>query len=104
KTYHEDLDGLYVLMDQSVPPAGDIDAGSVGVGMSGAGTYVVPTAKGMGIEFTPTPNYWIAFGKYTDGNVMKIRQLTSPQQIVFPEKKFHADAVYTPGVWDVKYS
>ncbi|MBV5333925.1 protein rhiA, partial [bacterium] len=35
---------------------------SVGVGMSGSGTFAIQAAPNMTAVFTPHPNYWVVFG------------------------------------------
>jgi hypothetical protein len=56
---------------------------SVGVGMSGAGTFVVQASPNMTTVFTPHPNYWVLFGNYQPGDVMDIEDLSGAQEITF---------------------
>ena len=56
---------------------------SVGVGMSGAGTFVVQAAPNMTAVFTPHPNYWVLFGNYETGDVMDIEDVTGAQEVTF---------------------
>lgn len=56
---------------------------SVGVGMSGAGTFVVQAAPNMTAVFTPHPNYWVLFGNYQTGDVMDIEDLTGAQEVTY---------------------
>ncbi|WP_086663744.1 hypothetical protein [Lentzea kentuckyensis] len=93
--------GLYVFEDRSVPKAGDPTSGSVGIGMSGFGTFACPTSSNTNIGFTPTPQYWIAFGTYDKTEVMDIQQLTVPQQVKFGEGQDHLDCRYDGRDWTI---
>ncbi|QUQ64209.1 hypothetical protein [Kutzneria sp. CA-103260] len=95
---------LHVFEDQTVPKAGTPNSGSVGVGMSGFGTFVVPTGSNMNVDFSPSPLYWIAFGKYTTSTVMNIAQLTVPVRIQFKDGETAALAIYDGRNWDITYS
>jgi hypothetical protein len=58
---------------------------SVGIGMSGTGTYVVQAGTSLKHQFTPTPSYWIAAG--TDvkvGTVLDIQTVTRNSEVKFP--------------------
>lgn len=56
---------------------------SVGVGMSGAGTFAVQAAPNMTAVFTPHPNYWVLFGNYETGDVMDIEDVTGAQEVTY---------------------
>jgi rhizosphere induced protein len=71
---------LYIAQDGTIPE----NTAAVGIAMSGAGTFVVQAEPNITASFTPTPNYWITFGDYVQGQVMDIQQITSAAQIVFP--------------------
>jgi rhizosphere induced protein len=58
---------------------------SVGIGMSGSGTFVVASQPNMQLQFTPHPKYWITFGSFTQGEVLDIEAITSTaQELAFP--------------------
>lgn len=59
------------------------DRTSVGVGMSGAGTFVVQAAPNMTAVFTPHPNYWVIFGNYETGQVMDIENVTGSVEATY---------------------
>jgi len=62
---------------------------SVGIGMSGTGTYVVQAGPNLKHQFTPTPSYWIAAG--TDvkvGTVLDIQTVTRTIEAKFPVNVF----------------
>jgi hypothetical protein len=56
---------------------------SVGVGMSGAGTFAVQASPNMTTVFTPTPNYWVLFGNFQAGQVMDIENITGDIEVTY---------------------
>jgi hypothetical protein len=77
------------------PPAGSLvikDADdvpnstySVGIGMSGTGTFVVQAGPNLTHQFTPTPSYWIAAGSEVKvGTVLNIQTVTRTTEVKFP--------------------
>lgn len=56
---------------------------SVGVGMSGAGTFAVQAAPNMTAVFTPHPNYWVLFGNFDAGEVMDIQDVNEAVQVTY---------------------
>lgn len=81
-------------------PAGSLvikDAGnvpnsrfSVGIGMSGTGTYVVQAGTNLTHTFTPTPSYWIAAGTNVNiGTVLSIDTITQTSEAKFPSAVFN---------------
>lgn len=54
---------LSIQQDATIPP----NQAAVGIGMSGAGTFVTQAQPNWNLIFTPptTPQYWITFGNYT---------------------------------------
>lgn len=62
---------------------------SVGIGMSGTGTYVVQAGTGLRHVFTPTPSYWIAAGANVQiGTVLNIQTVTQTAEARFPSAVF----------------
>lgn len=62
---------------------------SVGIGMSGTGTYVVQAGTSLTHQFTPTPSYWVAAG--TDvrvGTVLNIQTVTNNAEVKYPVNVF----------------
>ena len=81
------------------PPAGSLvinDADdvpnntySVGLGMSGAGTFVVQAGTSLKHQFTPKPSYWIAAGSNVNvGTVLNIQTVTQNKEVQFPANVF----------------
>lgn len=97
---------LIIHQGLDIPGNGDPEQGSVGIGMSGAGTFVVPTnpnGDGGGTGFGITPSYWVAFGSHTPGTVVTEDILNFPQELAFPVGKFNAKCVLNAGGWSVSY-
>lgn len=83
---------LYITEDGTIPP----NAVSVGVGMSGFGTFAVDAQPNSNLTFTPHPQYWITFGNYVQGQVMDIGHVNNPAQIVFPTNVYSMTAILNP--------
>lgn len=94
---------MTVHQDDSVPGSGQLGQGSVGIGMSGAGTFVVPTEPKTGASFTVTPTYWIAFGSHQPGEVVTTDVLTEPYKLQFPNGDNYAEATFDGRDWKVQY-
>lgn len=56
---------------------------SVGVGMSGSGTFAVQAAPNMTAVFTPHPNYWVIFGNFVTGDVIDIEDVTNAVEVTY---------------------
>ena len=79
--------GSLVINDQSNVPNNQY---SVGVGMSGNGTYAVQAGPNLTHTFTPTPNYWIGAGTNIQvGQVMEITTSNPVEQVEFPPNVFN---------------
>jgi hypothetical protein len=73
---------LVISSDESVPNK----RFSVGMSMSGAGTFVTEAGPNLTHTFTPTPTYYIAAG--TDvrvGTILDITTVNPNQQVIFPD-------------------
>ncbi|TQX84479.1 MULTISPECIES: protein rhiA [Rhizobium] len=63
---------------------------SVGIGMSGTGTYVVQAGTNLTHTFTPTPSYWIAAGaNMRIGSVLSIDTITQTSEAKFPSAVYN---------------
>lgn len=80
---------LFITEDGTIPA----NMASVGVGMSGFGTFVVQAQPNMNLVFTPHPEYWITFGNYVQGEVMDISSVSNPAKIEFPPNVYSMTAV-----------
>lgn len=71
---------LYINQTNNIP----LNLGAVGIGMSGAGTFVVQAQPNIDLTFTPHPEYWMAFGQYEAGVVLNTQQMTNITEVAFP--------------------
>lgn len=79
---------LYVNQDGTIPP----NKVSVGLGMSGAGTYAVQGKPNVHLNFTPHPVYWLAAGTFTTGEVLDMGEINNPVAITFPVNTYSLTA------------
>lgn len=71
---------LYIREDGTVP----LKMASVGIGMSGSGTFAVQAQPNYNLIFTPHPKYYITFGNFVKGVVMDTTSVTNKAEIAFP--------------------
>ncbi|GLZ42473.1 hypothetical protein [Actinokineospora sp. NBRC 105648] len=95
---------LVIKEDGTVPGSGNPNQGCVGIGMSGAGTFVLPTEPGYSAQFDPHPQYWLAFGRYAAGVVVDESGMTNPVNIEFRSGNTVADCVFDGKNWNITYS
>ena len=83
-----------------VPP----DTFSVGIGMSGNGTFVDQAGPNLTHLFTPTPNYWVAAGREVKiGTVLDIQTVTKTDQVIFDHNVYSMKATLTQSnEWEIK--
>ncbi len=80
---------LYITEDSTIP----LKQASVGIGMSGFGTFVVQAQPNFNLTFTPHPQYFIAFGDFEQGEVLDIGQINNPAEVAFPPGVFSMTAI-----------
>jgi hypothetical protein len=92
--------GSLTIKENSTIPA---NQASVGIGMSGSGTFVVQAQPNMNAIFTPHPEYWITFGDFIQGEVLDITTVTSSSaKIEFPVNVFSMTATLrADNTWSV---
>jgi len=80
-------DGAYTFSD---PSQGDYEGNlyidqtkrvmsndaSVGIGMSGKGSFLVPSQPNMKVIMTPKPTYWLVFGNFEEGEILDTTEVT----------------------------
>lgn len=89
---------LYINQDGNIPP----NTASVGVGMSGSGTFAVQAQPNILATFTPHPQYWITFGNYQQGQVMDVGTITGAKKIDFPPNVYVMTATLnSDNTWNV---
>ncbi len=65
-------DNLYINQTQRVQS----NDSSVGIGMAGKGTFLVPSQPNMNLIMTPKPSYWVVFGNFQEGEVLDITEVS----------------------------
>lgn len=80
---------LYVKEAADVP----LKQASVGIGMSGAGTFAVQAQPNLNLTFTPHPIYYLAAGTYSAGEVLDIGSITNPVDLRYPAGVFSKTAI-----------
>ncbi len=83
---------LLIQEDATIPP----NVASVGIGMSGSGTFLVQAQPNMNLVFTPHPEYWVAFGNFEQGEVLEVEEITNAVQVNFPPNTYHAKVTLNP--------
>jgi rhizosphere induced protein len=69
-------------------PALPLKEASVGIGMSGAGTFAVQAQPRLLTVASPHPEYWITAGTFQQGQVIDIEQITQSAAVAFPPGVF----------------
>ncbi len=89
---------LYIYEDGKLPS----NQASVGIGMSGYGTFVQQAQPNLELAFTPHPEYWITFGNYTQGQVLNVQSITQAARVEFPVNVFSMTAILNPdNTWTI---
>lgn len=90
---------LYVRELENLP----LGEASVGIGMSGSGTFAVQARNNATLTFTPHPVYWLAAGTYAQGEVLDIGEMTDPASIEFGVNNYSMTAILQPdNKWKVE--
>lgn len=89
---------LYIRQTPNVP----LNDASVGIGMSGAGTFAREAEPNMNLVFTPHPAYWVTAGTYEKGEVLDVTEISNAAQIQFPPGIFRVEATFNDNnTWSV---
>jgi len=93
-------DGSLIINDAADVPNNKF---SVGIGMSGTGSYAVQAGTNLQHVFTPTPSYWVAAGTNTRiGTVLNINTITQTAEAKFKSAVFALDCVLGgDNTWDI---
>lgn len=59
------------------------DTASVGIGMASGPVFAAQAEPGANPVFTPHPQYWIAAGAFTRGQIMDIEEITNEIEVPF---------------------
>jgi hypothetical protein len=74
-------EGILTIVQNGTIPAG---AASVGIGMAGAPICLAQAGPNLKTSFKPLSAYWLAFGAFSEGQVLDPSSIPNPKQIVFP--------------------
>lgn len=83
-------EGSLIVTDTSTIPS---NVASVGIGMAGSPILMVQATANLTYTFTPKPEYWIAFGYSTQGEVIDVSTMNNPAQISFPANIYSMTAI-----------
>ena len=80
-------DTLIIEESNSIPG----NEASIGIGMSGLGTFVWQSEPNVYLNIQPKPQYWVTYGTFNQGEVLNTQQLVDRAiQIEFPANKYTA--------------
>lgn len=83
--------GKLVIEGRSGIP--EMDA-SIGIAMSGSGTFAWEAEPNVSMEVEPKPEYWITYGDFRQGEVLDTRHITKKSlKIDYPRGKYGAVVV-----------
>lgn len=83
----------------NVPP----NRASVGIGMAGSPFLMVQAQPNIATIFTPSHEYWIVFGTYTQGEVVGVETFNQAVQVQFPANTYSMTAILNPDMtWTVE--
>lgn len=90
---------LHIVQSPNIPT----DDASVGIGMSGSGTFAIQAEPNMLATFSPHPTYWLTAGTYVQGEVVDIEDISNAQPIEFQGDWFVMTATLDgDNLWTVK--
>ncbi|MFT9847677.1 hypothetical protein [Aneurinibacillus sp. REN35] len=89
KTASSSAGSLVINEDGTIP----LKQASVGIGMSGNGTFAVQAQPNQILTFTPHPKYYIAFGSFSEGEVLDIDQMSQSAEIAFQPNVYSMTAI-----------
>ncbi len=90
---------LGIYTNQTIPHGG----ASVGIGMSGNGTFAVTATPNYNFTFKPHPKYWVAFGTYKVGEVMDIESMSNIVEIKYDHDIYNkAITLKNDNTWQIE--
>lgn len=89
------LGRLGIFCDSLIPTR----EGSIGISMSGKSAFACPASPNMKYTFRPHPRYWIAFGKFDEGEVIDLNRMTRKFEIRFRENQYNKSICFTGNTW-----
>lgn len=113
-TFTREANGAFNFIDQTNGPSGALtinedgtipaNTASVGIAMSGVGTFAVPAQPNINATFIPTPTYWVGFGQnIQQGEVLDITQFSQIAEVQFPVNVYDMTATLEPNnTWSIE--
>lgn len=90
---------LGVVCDSTIPA----NTVSVGVAMSGKPAVACVASPNLKYTFMPHPRYWIAFGRFEEGEVIDVNRMTQKFEINYPVNVFSRTVeLNTTNSWELK--
>lgn len=90
---------LYVRELDSIP----IGKAGVGIGMSNSGVFAVEAQPNMNLVFSPHPSYWVTSGRYEQGQVIDIEQISDDAEVTFDGTTSMKAVLNSDNTWDVHH-
>ncbi len=81
-----------IVCENNIPA----NSASIGIGMSGKAAYACIASPSLKYTFAPHPKYWIAFGKFEEGEVLDVNRMTERFEINYPVNKYDREIVLKP--------
>ncbi len=85
------IPGQLQIQTDATIPCNDV---AIGIGMSGQPTFAIGGTPNFTYSFIPHPEYWIAFGKFEEGEVIDLNQVSTTAQVVFPVNVYAQTLVF----------
>lgn len=80
--------GELIIEESGLIPGGEA---SVGIGMSGFGTFIWETEPNVDLVIQPKPQYWVTYGMFDQGEILNTQQLVNKSlKIKYPMNKYNA--------------
>ncbi|MCT4584458.1 MAG: protein rhiA [Peptostreptococcaceae bacterium] len=80
--------GTLLIEESGLVPGGEA---SVGIGMSGFGTFVWQAEPNVDLAIQPKPEYWVTYGTYRQGEILDVQQMVNKSlKLDFPINKYNA--------------
>ncbi|AZO94612.1 protein rhiA [Halocella sp. SP3-1] len=80
--------GELIIEESGLIPGGEA---SVGIGMSGFGTFIWEAEPNVDLVIQPKPQYWVTYGIFDQGEILNTQQLVNKSlKIEYPMNKYNA--------------
>lgn len=83
------IGSIFIISDNTV----EANQAIVGVNISGKGVFTVPANPNMTYQITPQNEYWIAFGSFTEGEILDTETFNKAAEISYPDNVYSMTAI-----------